>query len=181
MAVLHIMKTDRQLIDGLCDNDPSAVEELIARYSGRVSALLHRSRVAEADMGTLMGDILATIVDRVRNRALRDPQALRPSLWAVARRRVVLYRSQVSERQDAGTARIAQAVLTSIPQRDREALIRYYLGEQNPDQICRTFHLTAEQWQRMKSQAKTLFSVGGRKFAGGARRMPLAGSERCVA
>lgn len=181
MAVLHIMKTDRQLIDGLRDRNPSAVEELIARYSGRVSALLHRCRVAESDMGTLMGDIVATIVDRVGNHALRDPEALPAYLWAVARRRVVLYRSQVIERPDAGTVRIAEAVLTSMGERDREALIRYYLGEQNPDQICRTFHLTAEQWQRMKSQAKTLFSVGGRKLASGTRRMPLADSERCVA
>jgi hypothetical protein len=183
MTALQIMRTDQQLIDGLRDSDPSAVEELISLYLQSLRALLRRSSVSEEEMGLLIGDIVITTVERVRSGVLNDPKALPAFFWSVARQRVAIHKVQTRRTPlDTKLVRRAEAVLASMPRRDREVLVRYYLGEQNPEQICRTFQLTAEQWRLMKSRAKTMFRLGERKSAGQSRVIPLPrNTERCVA
>jgi len=157
------MRTNRQLIDGIRDTNPSAVEELISRYGASMQAFLHRRRIPEAERGNLSGDIFHTIADCIRN-APPDPEALDGFVWSIARRRFAIYNETV-RKPDQPAAAVAQAVLTSMPDRDREVLIRYYLGEQLAEQICDSFQLTPAQLRLVKSQARALF--------GELRRRPL--------
>jgi DNA-directed RNA polymerase specialized sigma24 family protein len=53
---------------------------------------------------------------------------------------------------------LAMRVLTSLPWRDREVLMRFYLKEQSPRQICRDMGLTQTQFRLTKSRAKARFT-----------------------
>jgi DNA-directed RNA polymerase specialized sigma24 family protein len=57
---------------------------------------------------------------------------------------------------------VALRILESLPRRDREILIRFYLQEQSPNQICRDMRLTATQFRLAKSRAKARFTELGR-------------------
>src|SRR5579872_5796466 len=71
--------------------------------------------------------------------------------------------SAVIERQNAD---VAMRVLKSIPERDREVLIRFYLKEQAPDQICSDLGLTDTQFRLIKSRAKARFGqLARRRFS----------------
>jgi RNA polymerase sigma-70 factor, ECF subfamily len=48
-------------------------------------------------------------------------------------------------------------VLSELSDRDREVLIRFYLSEQAPGQICRDMSLTEAQFRLMKFRAKARF------------------------
>jgi DNA-directed RNA polymerase specialized sigma24 family protein len=57
-------------------------------------------------------------------------------------------------------------VLNTLPRRDREVLVRFYLQEQSPGQICRDMRLTATQFRLTKSRAKARFTeLGLARFA----------------
>jgi RNA polymerase sigma-70 factor, ECF subfamily len=172
----RIARTDRRLIDGLRASDPSAVEELISRYSARLQRFLRRRGVVAAEAAALGGDIFQAIVESVRRNALPEPAALAGLVWTVARRRVALRRTRADRkealrRQALAPAVAARAVLAGMPERDREVLIRFYLGEQTPEEICAGLRLTATQFQLVKSQARSQFGRLGCQSAGMVRRM----------
>ena len=48
-------------------------------------------------------------------------------------------------------------VLKGLHPREREILIRYYLREQSPQEICREMRLTETQFRLIKSRAKARF------------------------
>jgi hypothetical protein len=170
------MRTNRQLIDEIRDTNPSGVEELISRYGPRIQSFLHRRRIPDTECSKLNGDIFLTIVDCIRRNAPPNPEALDGLICSIARRRFAIYKETVGKTGRQAAA-VAQAVLHTMPDRDREVLIRYYLGEQRAEQICESFKLTPVQLRLMKSQARALF--------GELQRRPLLPSalkiERCVA
>jgi RNA polymerase sigma-70 factor (ECF subfamily) len=58
---------------------------------------------------------------------------------------------------------LMQRVLMELSTKDREVLVRYYLHEQNEEQICKELSLTATQFRLLKSRAKSRFGELGRK------------------
>ena len=61
---------------------------------------------------------------------------------------------------------VALGMLGSLPKRDREVLVRFYLGEQTPEQICRDMNLTETQFRLIKSRAKARYGeLGRRRFS----------------
>ncbi len=52
---------------------------------------------------------------------------------------------------------LAQRILQSIGERDRDALTRYYLEGQTPERICREMGLTEDQFRLIKSGVKARF------------------------
>jgi DNA-directed RNA polymerase specialized sigma24 family protein len=53
---------------------------------------------------------------------------------------------------------IAARVLSEMPQRDREVLVRFYVNEETPAQIQREMVLSSNQFRLLKSRAKARFS-----------------------
>jgi len=96
---------------------------------------------------------IQTAIDRRRNYAELDLIApLRdcgptPESWMVQQQKI----------------EIARRMLNSIPKRDREVLIRFYLREQTALQICRDMHLTETQFRLIKSRAKARFGALGQR------------------
>ena len=54
-------------------------------------------------------------------------------------------------------------MLEAICERDRQILVRFYLLEQSPDEICDDMGLSRMQFRLMKSRAKARFGQIGRK------------------
>ena len=52
---------------------------------------------------------------------------------------------------------VAERVLRSLPERDREILIRFYLREQRPQEIQESMGLSENQFRLVKSRAKARF------------------------
>jgi RNA polymerase sigma factor (sigma-70 family) len=82
-----------------------------------------------------------------------------PSLGAVVSDRHPDPERQAIEREHAA---VAHRVLQSLPQRDREVLVRFYLKEQSPAEICQEMGLSATQFRLTKSRAKERFGELGR-------------------
>jgi RNA polymerase sigma factor (sigma-70 family) len=56
-------------------------------------------------------------------------------------------------------------VLSSLSDRDREILTRFYLDEQTQEQICQEMNLSETQFRLLKSRAKARFGeIGKRKL-----------------
>jgi DNA-directed RNA polymerase specialized sigma24 family protein len=57
----------------------------------------------------------------------------------------------------AGDVALAAEVLASLSGRDREALIRFYLDQEEPDTITRECGLSDAEWKSIKTRARDLF------------------------
>ena len=61
---------------------------------------------------------------------------------------------------------VALRMLNSLPKRDREVLVRFYLQEQTAEEICRDLNLTETQFRLIKSRAKARYGeLGKRRFS----------------
>jgi RNA polymerase sigma factor (sigma-70 family) len=128
-------------------------------------------------------DVLLGAVTFVRRGKLREPKALISLVWTIARRRLV---TVIRERNDERTAaegrvympvhsdafdhvhrleqaEIARQVLREMPSLSRQILIRFYIHEQTPEQICADLRITQRQFRLIKWRAKARFAELGKK------------------
>ena len=181
------------LVEKIRSGDPSGMEELYRVFSGGVRFHLCRQLGAQ-DLDDKMHDIFVAVAGSIRNGELRDPSRLMGYLWTVVRRQVAASidaNVQTRRKQaglDSGLAisdqgldperramarertEIAARLLNSIPKRDREVLVRFYLREETPAEICRDMGLTETQFRLIKSRAKQRFGELGRSSL--SRRRP---------
>jgi len=179
-------------------NDPSGMEELYGVFTTGIRFYLCR-QLGPQDLDDKVHDAFLTITQSIRRGDLREPDRLMGYVRTVVRRQVAGYigtavesrrtlvdpdhgailrdRKPDPERkaiEDQNNA-LAMRVLRTLPRRDREVLIRFYLQEQSPAQICRDMGLTATQFRLTKSRAKARFTeLGQARFA---RRLGFAASS----
>ena len=132
-----------------------------------------------------MHDVFLIITQSIQKGDLRDPERLMGYVRTVVRRQVAAHidlavhqrRNQdieggpeLSDRAPSPEHRVierqnldlAMRVLQSLHKRDREVLVRYYLKEQRPEQICEEMDLTETQFRLIKSRAKARFGELGK-------------------
>jgi RNA polymerase sigma-70 factor (ECF subfamily) len=166
-----------------------AEEELYQVFSRGIRFQLCR-RLGSQDIEDRLHDIFMIITESIRNGDLREPERLMGYVRTIVRRQVAEHIDGVvvSRRRkrslDLGpplrdqrpsperrliekqTITVALEVLNCLSFRDREVLVRFYLREQNPSQICRDMSLTETQFRLLKSRAKARFGKLGRlRFA----------------
>jgi RNA polymerase sigma-70 factor, ECF subfamily len=132
-------------------------------------------------------DAFLIVVQAIKRGDLRGPERLMGFVRTVVRRQVAAYVDDVvhSRREelhlDVGV-RVADArdnpeqsaafqqkvefmtsILSSLPDRDREILKRFYLDEQTQEQICEEMNLTETQFRLLKSRAKARFGELGKR------------------
>jgi DNA-directed RNA polymerase specialized sigma24 family protein len=56
-----------------------------------------------------------------------------------------------------GGARIVEQVLVGLPEQDRQALVRFYVGGEPADVICREMGLSEGEFQQIRTRAKDRF------------------------
>ncbi len=175
--------------------DDDAMRELYDIFSKGVRFMLFR-QLGPEDLDDKVHDVFVIIAQAIRNGELREPARLMGYIHTIVRRQIVGYidravslrRNRVEldfdeaicdlhpdpeiEAIERENEQLALRVLQSIPRRDREVLIRFYLNEETPDQICKALNLSETQFRLIKSRAKARFGELGR------RRLAAKGSAK---
>jgi RNA polymerase sigma factor (sigma-70 family) len=178
--------------------DPSGMEELYGVFTTGIRFYLCR-QLGPQDLDDKVHDAFLTIAQSIRRGDLREPERLMGYVRTVIRRQVAGYIGTAVESRrnlvdpehgailrdhqpdperraiEAQNVELAMRVLNTLPRRDREVLVRFYLQEQSPRQICRDLGLTQTQFRLTKSRAKARFTeLGQARFA---RRLGFSASS----
>ena len=175
--------------------DPAGLEELYAVFARGVRFFLWR-QIGPHDLDDKVHDVFLIIAQAIQRDELREPERLMGYVRTIVRRQVAAHiESAVKSRRNHRPAdllvtvsdrrpdpecsviarqnhEVAMRVLKSLPPRDREVLVRFYLREQAADEICRDMELTETQFRLIKSRAKARYGKLGRRRL--APRAPVA-------
>ena len=173
------------LVERIRAAEPAALEELYLLFSKGIRFYLCR-HLGPQDLDDKVHDVFLIITQSIQKGELREPERFMGYVRTVVRRQVAaaiddavhLRRNQASldagvtlrdrrpdpERSaiDRQNMDLAMRVLRSIPQRDRDVLVRFYLREQKAPQICRELRLSETQFRLIKSRAKARFGELGK-------------------
>ncbi len=178
-----------RLVERIRSDDPSGMEELYRVFSQGIRFYLCR-QLGTQDLDDRVHDIFLIVTQSIRRGDLREPDRLMGYVRTVLRRQVASHIEQIvhfrnnhadletglrltDRRPDPERSAIqnenqalAMRVLHSLKRRDREVLVRFYLQEQTPEDICRDLDLSATQFRLIKSRAKTRFiELAKRRFS----------------
>ena len=178
------------LIEQIKAGEEAGMEQLYKLFNRGIRYYLCR-QLGLQDLEDKMHDTFLIVVKAVRRGDLRDPERLMAFVRTIVRRQVATWIDNTvrarRERDDldAGVyvadhrvdpeqeaiiqqrAELMKSTLSSLSQRDREILVRFYLQEQPQEQICRAMSLTETQFRLSKSRAKAKFGeIGQKKLAG---------------
>jgi DNA-directed RNA polymerase specialized sigma24 family protein len=183
-----------EVVARIRSGDASGLEELYRVFANGIRFYLYR-QFGSQDLDDKLHDIFLIVALAIRAGELREPQRLMGFVRTILRRQVACYiESAVCARRketklDKGfpirdhrpdperraierqNVELAMRVLGSVRKRDREVLIRFYLKEQTPIEICRDMHLSVTQFRLIKTRAKNRFGQLGRN------RMRLSAAE----
>ena len=159
--------------------DRSAEDEFVARYARGVAVILRRACGDPFAVDDLCQDTLATALQKIRAGAIRDPERLSGFVASLARNLAIQHGRRTAARRDipgeaapngdtagdplaqvirAEDAFLVRQVLEELPtERDREILLRYYIHDQDRDDICAVLGLTREHFARVLFRAKERF------------------------
>ena len=177
------------VVDRIRQGDPTGMEDLYRVFSKGVRFFLYR-QLGPHDLDDKVHDVFLIVTQSIRNGDLREPERLMGYVRTVVRRQVAAHiETAVQTRRnhtdlEGGVVlsargpdpekgaienqkeQLAMRVLNSIAKRDREVLVRFYLQEQTPEQICEAMSLTETQFRLIKSRAKARFGeLGKRRFS----------------
>ena len=175
------------LVSRIRSGDSAAMGELYGAFCDRTSGYL-RHRLGNQDVTDLTHDVFLVVVEAIRRNQLHDPTRLMGFVKTVLQRKIAAHlRSAMRRRNfeqditeqfsvaDAGArpddaaescerAQIMQRVFSSLSQREREILERFYLQEQSAGQIREEMKLTCTNYRVLKSRAKAKFGKTGRHW-----------------
>ena len=163
-----------EVVGKIRNGDQGGVEDLYAALSEGARLRLFR-HVDPQSVDDRLHEILVIVLEAIRSGELRDPGRLMGFVQTVTRRRVAAHIRGVIQRRrlvevavmepvarerspEASAAAREQIdaigrVLQRLRASDREILVRFYLREESPQQICEEMSLTATQFRLQKSRA----------------------------
>lgn len=174
-----------RLVERVRTADPLALEELYGLFSRGIRFYLWR-HLGPQDLDDRVHDAFLAVTQSIQGGELREPERLLGFVRTVVRRQVAtqidnavharrnlfsqdalatLHDRQTGPEEAAiqrENQELAMRILRSIPSRDREVLIRFYLHEQTAGEICRELDLTETQFRLIKSRAKARFGELGK-------------------
>jgi RNA polymerase sigma-70 factor (ECF subfamily) len=180
------------LVARIRSGQTDGMEELYHLFSRGVRFYFAK-QLGFAELDDRVVDTFGAVVQAIRRDELKDPERLLGFVRTMVRKQVAAHAAEaVPERatKSAASSRFRQdnpgeaadfhrraeiidQVLAALTQRDREILTRFYLGEQNQDEICRETGLTETQFRLLKSRAKARFAELGKLLAHRGRSRPL--------
>lgn len=180
-----------RLVQRIHDGEAAAMEELYAIFAKGIRYFLLRNLGPE-DLDDKVHDCFLIVTQAIRNGDLREPDRLMGYVRTVVKRQIagsidlaVQQRKTRVEFDDAllsvsdwrenpertvldrQRAEIARKVMSTVSQRDREILNRFYVQEQTQEQICADMGLSYNQFRLLKSRAKARFGELGKRMAAG--------------
>jgi hypothetical protein len=135
-------------------HDPTGMDALRTMFDGGLRLLLVRRGVLDTE--GISGIVLRRAADLVRCRTPSDPATL-PCHLRTAMNEIQprVGRGGIGTRP-AETVE-AREVLAKLDEGEREALLRFYLREQQPAQICRELGLTEQAFSALKSRVRAKY------------------------
>jgi RNA polymerase sigma-70 factor, ECF subfamily len=168
-----------RLVREAADGDQRAEAEIVSRYARGVRVLVARHcRPSDPMVDDIAQDVLRTLVEQLRKGAIRDAASLPGWLQTCAIRAATAeyrHRSRHPEQpfvaeaeveapdpdvgaeldRTANTRRV-RALVAALPvARDREVLVRFYLREQDKEQICAELGIDDEHFRRVLHRARS--------------------------
>jgi len=171
-----------ELVHRIQGGDADAEAEFVRRYRQGVKMIVARSSRDRSIVEDLCQDVLATALQKIRAGAIRGPERLSGFVAGLARTLVIEHFRKVSTRSaiearlppppttvgpsavddlvQQDRAAIVRAVLAELDsERDREILFRYYLEEDDKEQICRDLGLTPLHFNRVLFRARERYRL----------------------
>jgi len=165
------------LVQRLREGETSAMEDLYQVFYAGIRFHLWR-HVGAQDMPDRLHDVFLIVAESIRRGELREPERLMGYVRTVVRRQIAGHLDSRREQRlkwrtlDAGPVlpdrrpspesgiirrqhrELASRILSAMRERDREVLLRFYVREQRPTEICREMDLSETQFRLLKSRAK---------------------------
>jgi RNA polymerase sigma factor (sigma-70 family) len=175
-----------ELVDRIRLSETDGMEELYQLFSKGIRFYLCR-QLGPQELDDKVHDTFVVVVQAIRRGELREPSRLMGFVRTIVRRQVAAHIDRVVHtRRDqidldstisladpegnpeqkamfSQRTELINRVLGELSDRDREILTRFYLLEQDQDQICSEMALTETQFRLLKSRAKARFGELGKK------------------
>jgi len=169
------------IVAGIRKGHAQAEGDLVERYSRGLRVLLIRRIGDEERARDLLQESLFIAIEKLRSTDLENPERLAGYLRGIAirvamnasrkrkREPTSMDISEVAAVRDSGprqfeqvsdkeTAAAVRRLLASMPiQRDRDLLTRYYLHDQDKEEICKELRLSSLHFNRVLFRAKARF------------------------
>lgn len=158
-----------------------AESDLVHRYTRGLRHVLRRRTQDECLAEDLMQDTFRIAIERLRKEPIDQPECLAGFLYSTARNLLIAHqrkewrrgttadseavervpdesRSPFREVSRQQVSRLVRQLLSELPvPRDREILQRFYVQEQDKDEICRALELDSLHFNRVLHRAKQRF------------------------
>jgi RNA polymerase sigma-70 factor (ECF subfamily) len=166
------------LVARIAEGDREAEAEFVRRFEGGVRVLMRRHcRLGDPVVADLSQDVLMHVLERLRAGAVRDADALPAYVRStVVRTATAEYRRRretvdaalvediagtdnpVDKHASAQLSALLQALLSQMPVvRDREILLRFYLKDEDRDDVCRALDIDPTHFHRVVHRARERF------------------------
>jgi len=166
------------IVARIAGGDRTAESEFVRRFERGVRALVRRHcRPGDPIVDDLVQDVLTGVIERLRTGAIRDSGALAGYVQAAAvyattaeyrRRRPTQSDATIENLADGDTptarleanqlSTMLRTLLAEMPvARDREILARFYLDEQDKDDVCRALQIDPAHFHRVVFRARERF------------------------
>jgi RNA polymerase sigma-70 factor (ECF subfamily) len=170
------LESPATLVGRILSGDVSAEAELVDRYHRGVNMILLRAAGQRSIAEDLVQDTFRLSLEKIRRGDLREPEKLSGFICNIARNLAIAHfrrtsRQETLEEQaglspvshedplqhvlSAEKAAIVRRILDELrSSRDRDVLYRFYLAEQDKQQICRELGLTSLHFNRVLFRAR---------------------------
>ncbi len=167
-----------RLVQRIIAGDAEAEGELVREYSRGVLFILRRESRSMDAVDDLYQETFRVAIEKVRKGDLRDPKKLSSFLISIARFVTIDYfrrENKHESKEDIEEARavpqhadgqlgellrkeradMAREVIGELrSERDRKLLFRFYIAQEDKDDICRDLELTSLHFNRVLHRAK---------------------------
>jgi RNA polymerase sigma-70 factor (ECF subfamily) len=159
-----------ELVKRIIDGEVRAEDELVRRYKDGVSIIISRIVQSDSVSQDVFQETFKKTLEKIRRGDVREPERLSGFICAIARNLAIDYvrkARQATKESDVGRieeipdaapdqfeqlwrkerAKIVRQVISELKvKRDRELLFRYYIAEEDKDQICADLALKRDQF-----------------------------------
>jgi len=166
------------LVSRIMTGDGQAEAELVERYSRGVTFVISRETGGASAADDLYQETFRIALEKIRRGDLREPEKLSGFVLGIARNLVIDYfrraarqeslteideaapvsypaPSQLDELLRKEQAALVRRVIDELPsERDRQALFRFYIAEEEKESICADLGLTGVHFNRVLHRAR---------------------------
>ena len=181
------------LVTRIRAGEVAAEHELVARYSRGVLVILRRLASEAGTLDDLYQEVFLRALEKIRAGDVREPERLSGFICGLTRNLAIDYfrrrapdaslsdseagaivadplagpLDRILQMEDDGCVRRLLSEMRN--DRDRELLVRFYLAEDDKEQICAALSLTALQFNRVLHRARERFRELYQRAAGNRR------------